>query len=195
MTHQDLDDEVTARSLRAAIQAGSAGLVPTEHIAKVLQARDSEQALPDLAHEQAVRVVRNAAVDRRLIEARTEIRTARGFSAAVRTARTAAGLSAEELARRLSVGVGLLRDAEASAQAVLAWPAESLADVLDVLDIPLHVVRSSVRRPRPRGRPEPTLYQAAASLADEGPSVSHPTLADTARILRERGRGHLLVSR
>jgi hypothetical protein len=76
---------------------------------------------------------------------------------------------------------------------VLDWPAESLADILELLDIPLEVVRSSVRRPRQRGRAEPSLYQAAASLAADGPPFSHPTLADTARILRERGREHLLV--
>ena len=194
MTHQDREDEVTAQALRDAVRAGSARLEPTEGIARVLQARAPQDVMSDVVREQAVRTIRNAAVDGRLEAVRADLPIAGGFSAALRSARTSAGLSTEELAGRLSISVSLVRDAEASARTVLGWPAESLADVLEILDIPLHVVRSSVRRPRPRGRSEPTLYQAAASLAADGPPFSHPTLADTARILRERGRGHLLVS-
>jgi ribosome-binding protein aMBF1 (putative translation factor) len=194
MTHQNREDEVTAQALREAVRAGSARLEPTGRIARVLLARAPQDVLSDVARDQAVRTARNAAVDGRLQVVREDLPVARGFSAALRNARTAAGLSAVELADRLSIDVVLLRDAEASARAALDWPAESLADVLEILDIPLHVVRSSVRRPRTRGRSEPTLYQAAASLAADGPPFSHPTLADTARILRERGRGHLLVS-
>jgi hypothetical protein len=118
-----------------------------------------------------------------------------GINVILRSARAAAGVGEEELAERLNIGVALLRDAETSAHGILDWPAESLADVLEVLDIPLPLVRSSLRRPRPRRSGDPSLYQAAASLADDGPLFSHPTLADTARILRERGLGRLLVPR
>lgn len=193
MTNQDREDKATAQALQAALRAGSTRLEPTARISQVLQARPAQEMMSDVAREQAVRAAKSAAVDRQLQAARVNLPIASGFSVALRSARTAASISDEELASRLSIGVGLLRDTEVSARAVLEWPAESLADVLEILDIPLHVVRSSLRRPRPRGGPNTNPFQAAASLAADQPPFSHPTLADTARILRERGRGHLLV--
>jgi ribosome-binding protein aMBF1 (putative translation factor) len=194
MTGNNHEDEVVERTLRAAIKTGSARLGPTERIAAVLESRSVHQPLPNLVREQTVRAIRNAAVDRRLERVRGDLQLGSGFSTAVRTARMKAGFSREELADRLSLDVGMLQEAEATTQAVLAWPAESLADVLEVLDIPLHVVRSSLRRTRSRGQTEPAIYEAAASLGDDDSPLSHPTLSHAARILRERGREHLLTS-
>jgi transcriptional regulator with XRE-family HTH domain len=185
----------TEDALRQLVRSGAVELPPTPRVAERLAARAPVGSLPDTVRGRLLRTIRGAGVDRRIAEVRAPTPAGRSFSEHLRSVRADAKLSLEELADRLSVPAQHLRDAERSASALLSWPAPAVAELLQLLDLPLHIATASVRRAEPLfGSPNRVPYRAAASLPEDHTSFPAPIFAETARILRERGRDDLLVA-
>ncbi|HEY0151792.1 MAG TPA: hypothetical protein VGB92_07340 [Longimicrobium sp.] len=194
MSPNNRHDEIE-NALRQLLRSGLAELPPTPRVAERLVAREPVGSLPDTVRGRLLRTVRGAGVDRRIADVRTPAPAGRSFSEHLRAVRADAKLSVEELANRLSIPVHHLREAERSASALLSWPASAIADLLQLLDLPLHRATASVRAAEPLfGSPTRVAHRAAASLADDRTTVPAPIFSETARILRERGRDDLLVA-
>jgi transcriptional regulator with XRE-family HTH domain len=184
----------TEDTLRQLVRSGAIEAPPSAPLAAALSGRQTAGTLPDTLKGRLLRTVRDAGVDRRISATRGPVAPGRSVSEHLRLVRTDANLSLEELAGRLSVTAQQLRDAERSATALLAWPDASVADLLELLDTPIHIIAAAVRRPGPLfGPPQRIEHRLAASVSGESARVSAPLFAETARILRERGRDDLLA--
>lgn len=150
------------------------------------------RTVPDLLRRRLLGTVRAASAERRLREAARV--PAVDVAAGLRSARLSAKLSEDEVAARLSLTPDQVRMAEQSTASMLSWPASSIADLLDLLDVPLAVLAASAHPSAKLSREEPRSSgrQRAASVAPSAGPLFPPTLSEAARILCERGREDLL---
>jgi transcriptional regulator with XRE-family HTH domain len=190
----DEDDEI-ANDLRQELRAGME-LPISDVLGETLLQRDRGPGVSELQRNRLLHTIRMADVDRRLANAAREVAMSKSdFGSYLRAVRLAARMSYEELASRFLISPDRLRSTEKSARAVLGWTASALAEVLYVLNIPLHNITELVRRAPDDvfgvHKDHPRL--ASASIASQTEPLTSSLLEETKRILRDRGRSDLLA--